>query len=53
MPFDFSVVYADNVETIQDNSNGESVEECKGDNGGGTVYVRWGHDQCPSSAQLD
>jgi len=23
----------------------------KGDNGG-TVYVRWGHDQCPSTAQL-
>ena len=21
-------------------------------NGGGTVYVRWGHDQCPSTAQL-
>ena len=27
----------------------------KGDNeerNGGTVYVRWGHDQCPSTAQL-
>ena len=23
----------------------------KGDNGGGIVYVRWGHDRCPSSAQ--
>jgi len=23
----------------------------KGDNEG-TVYVRWGHDQCPSTAQL-
>ena len=43
------IVYADNVETIQDNSN---QEECKGYNGGGTVYVRWGHDECPSTAQL-
>ena len=24
----------------------------KGDSGGGTVYVRWGHDQCPSTAKL-
>ena len=24
----------------------------KGDRSGGTVYVRWGHDQCPSTAQL-
>ena len=23
----------------------------KGERNGGTVYVRWGHDQCPSSAQ--
>ena len=45
-------MYADNIETIQDNSNEESVEECKGYNGGGAVYVRWGHDQCPSTAQL-
>ena len=45
-------IYADNVETIQNNSNEGSVEECKGYNGGGTVYVRWGHDQCPSTAQL-
>ena len=29
-PFDFSVVYADNVETIQDDSNEGSMEECKG-----------------------
>ena len=42
-------MYADNVETIQDN---RSKEECKGYNGGGTVYVRWGHDECPSTAQL-
>ena len=39
-------MYADNVETIQDN------EDCQGYNGGGTVYVRWGHDGCPSTAQL-
>ena len=45
-------MYADNIETIQDNSNEGSVEGCKGYNGGGTVYVRWGHDQCPSTAQL-
>ena len=56
-PFDFFVVYADNVETIQDNSNEgysneESMEECKGGDRGGSVYVRWGHDQCPSTAQL-
>ena len=44
--FRFYVVYADNVETIQDK------EECNGYNGGGTVYVRWGHDGCPSTAQL-
>ena len=24
----------------------------KGEENGGTVYVRWGHDQCPSTAQL-
>ena len=47
-----SAVYADNIETIQDNSNEGSVEECKEYNGGGSVYVRWGHDQCPSTAQL-
>ena len=23
-----------------------------GENGGGTVYVRWGHDQCPLTAEL-
>ena len=45
-------MYADNVETIQDNSNKGSKEECKGYNGGGAVYVRWGHDECPSTAQL-
>ena len=45
-------MYAENVETIQDNSNEGSVEDCKGYNGGGTVYVRWGHDECPSTAQL-
>ena len=45
------VVYADNVETIQDNSNNGGSEK-KNYNGGGTVYVRWGHDQCPSTAQL-
>ena len=28
------------------------MEECKGYNGGGTVYVKWGHDECPSTAQL-
>ena len=28
------------------------MEECKGYNGGGTVYVRWGHDECISTAQL-
>ena len=30
-------------------------KETKGDKqerNGGTVYVRWGHDQCPSTAQL-
>ena len=45
------VVYADNVETIQDNSNNGRSEK-KDYNGGGTVYVRWGHEQCPSTAQL-
>ena len=25
----------------------------KEERNGGTVYVRWGHDQCPSTAQLD
>ena len=45
------VVYADNVEAIH-NSNEGSVEECKGYNRGTTVYVRWGHDECPSTAQL-
>ena len=24
----------------------------KEERNGGTVYVRWGHDQCPSTAQL-
>ena len=24
----------------------------KGDNGGGTVYVRWGHNHCPLTAEL-
>ena len=28
---------------------GDKLEES---NGGGAVYVRWGHDQCPSTAQL-
>ena len=28
------------------------MEKCKGHNGGGTVYVRWGHDECPSTAKL-
>ena len=32
-------MYAENVETIQDNSNKGSKEECEGYNGGGTVYV--------------
>ena len=40
-------MYADNVETIHD--GGSEKKDC---NGGGTVYVRWGHDQCPSTAQL-
>ena len=46
------VVYADNIETVQDNNNEGSVEECKGYNGGGTVYVRRGHNECPSTAPL-
>ena len=47
------VVYADTVETIQANDNGGSeMEDCKEDNNGGTVYIRWGHDECPSTAQL-
>ena len=36
-------------------SNVSTVVSVKGDNeerNGGTVYVRWGHDQCPSTAQL-
>ena len=41
------VVYADNVENIHGGGS-----EKKDYNGGGTVYVRWGHDQCPSTAQL-
>ena len=40
------IVYADNVETINDGGSE------KKDYNGGTVYVRWGHDQCPSTAQL-
>ena len=44
------VVYADNVETIQDNGNNGGSE--KKNYNGGTVYVRWGHEQCPSTAQL-
>ena len=24
----------------------------KGDSGGGTVYVRWGHDHCPLTVEL-
>ena len=49
----FSAVYADTVETIQANDNGGSeVKDYKEDNSGGTVYVRWGHDECPSTAQL-
>ena len=43
----YFVVYADNIETIHDGGS-----EKKDYNGGGTVYVRWGHDQCPSTAQL-
>ena len=39
------VVYADNVEAIHDGTE-------KKDYNGGTVYVRWGYDQCPSTAQL-
>ena len=48
----FYVVYADTVETIQANDNdAPEVEDCN--NGpGGTVYVRWGHDECPSTAEL-
>ena len=46
----FYKVYADNVETIHQEN--KSVEKCKGHNGGGAVYVRWGHDECPSTAQL-
>ena len=45
----FYAVYA---ETIQDTTNEGSMKECKGYNGGGAVYVRWGHDECPSTAQL-
>ena len=45
-------MYAENVETIQDNGNGGTVREFEGSSGGGSVYVRWGHDQCPSTAQL-
>ena len=48
-------MYADTVETIQANDNdGSEMEDCKEDNNGpgGSVYVRWGHDECPSTAQL-
>ena len=46
-------MYADTVETIQaDDNDGSEMEDCKDDNNGGTVYVRWGHDECPSIAQL-
>ena len=44
------VVYADNVEAIHENS---FEGECKGSSRGAAVYVRWGHDECPSTAQLD
>ena len=47
--FDLYAVYTDNVETIQENG---SAGKCNGQNGGGAVYVRWGHDECPSTAQL-
>ena len=44
---------ADTVEAIQTNSTGGSeMKNCKEDNNGGTVYVRWGHDECPPTAQL-
>ena len=48
-------MYADTVETIQANDNdGSEVEDCKEDSNspGGTVYVRWGHDECPLTAEL-
>ena len=40
------------AETIQDTNNEGSVEDCEGYSRGGTVYVRWGHDECPSTAKL-
>ena len=47
------VVYADTVEIIQaDDNDGSEMKDCKEDNNGGTVYVRWGNDECPSTAQL-
>ena len=30
----------------------KGVKGDQGERNGGTVYVRWGHDQCPSTAQL-
>ena len=46
-------MYADTVETIQaDDNGGSEMKDCKEDNNGGTVYVRWGHDECPTTAQL-
>ena len=48
-------MYADTVETIQaDDNDGSEMEDSKDDNNKGTVhvYVRWGHDECPSTTQL-
>ena len=46
-------MYADTTETIQaDDNGGSEMKDCNEDNNGGTLYVRWGHDECPSTAQL-
>ena len=46
-------MYADTVETIQaDDNDGLEMKDCKEDNNGGTVYVRWGNDECPPTTQL-
>ena len=33
-------------------STSSATKDMKGKRNGGTVYVRWGHDECPSTAQL-
>ena len=33
-------------------SGQKGIKGGKEERNGGTVYIRWGHDQCPSTAQL-